>query len=103
RRRHTRFSRDWSSDVCSSDLYRSDRQLQVLLDHEPVAAETDGDRVTSVRVRSRRTGTEQTLSAPYVIDATETGELLELAGVEHEIGRASCRESGRIWSGAGMF
>src|SRR5690606_40293404 len=24
RRRHTRFSRDWSSDVCSSDLY-SDR------------------------------------------------------------------------------
>src|SRR5690606_39583987 len=22
RRRHTRFSRDWSSDVCSSDLYR---------------------------------------------------------------------------------
>src|SRR5690606_40869227 len=24
RRRHTRFSRDWSSDVCSSDLLRSD-------------------------------------------------------------------------------
>src|SRR5690606_40103720 len=23
RRRHTRFSRDWSSDVCSSDLYYS--------------------------------------------------------------------------------
>src|SRR6266700_567437 len=23
RRRHTRFSRDWSSDVCSSDLWRS--------------------------------------------------------------------------------
>src|SRR5690606_26657009 len=23
RRRHTRFSRDWSSDVCSSDLYKS--------------------------------------------------------------------------------
>src|SRR5215475_3831714 len=23
RRRHPRFSRDWSSDVCSSDLYRS--------------------------------------------------------------------------------
>src|SRR5690606_40991854 len=22
RRRHTRFSRDWSSDVCSSDLWR---------------------------------------------------------------------------------
>src|SRR5690606_40798549 len=24
RRRHTRFSRDWSSDVCSSDLYADD-------------------------------------------------------------------------------
>src|SRR5207302_7403981 len=24
--RHTRFSRDWSSDVCSSDLCRSDPQ-----------------------------------------------------------------------------
>src|SRR5690606_19910482 len=23
-RRHTRFSRDWSSDVCSSDLYRDE-------------------------------------------------------------------------------
>src|SRR5690606_39317602 len=26
RRRHTRFSRDWSSDVCSSDLGRLSRQ-----------------------------------------------------------------------------
>src|SRR5690606_40615780 len=25
RRRHTRFSRDWSSDVCSSDLEKLDR------------------------------------------------------------------------------
>src|SRR5690606_39442256 len=25
RRRHTRFSRDWSSDVCSSDLIAQDR------------------------------------------------------------------------------
>src|SRR5690606_40424235 len=25
RRRHTRFSRDWSSDVCSSDLSSDDR------------------------------------------------------------------------------
>src|SRR5690606_40344893 len=26
RRRHTRFSRDWSSDVCSSDLLPRDRE-----------------------------------------------------------------------------
>src|SRR5690606_39891672 len=27
RRRHTRFSRDWSSDVCSSDLQRDEFQV----------------------------------------------------------------------------
>src|SRR5690606_40127540 len=26
RRRHTRFSRDWSSDVCSSDLSRLEKE-----------------------------------------------------------------------------
>src|SRR5690606_39755882 len=30
RRRHTRFSRDWSSDVCSSDLHRSSQTRQGL-------------------------------------------------------------------------
>src|SRR5690606_40067151 len=30
RRRHTRFSRDWSSDVCSSDLTPQYEQLQEL-------------------------------------------------------------------------
>src|SRR5690606_40101319 len=29
RRRHTRFSRDWSSDVCSSDLHRGGKNLPV--------------------------------------------------------------------------
>src|SRR5690606_40117096 len=29
RRRHTRFSRDWSSDVCSSDLYEHHDDVQV--------------------------------------------------------------------------
>src|SRR5690606_39294261 len=30
RRRHTRFSRDWSSDVCSSDLYWLDEERRLL-------------------------------------------------------------------------
>src|SRR5436309_11916233 len=29
RRRHTRFSRDWSSDVCSSDLFPHDQVASV--------------------------------------------------------------------------
>src|SRR5690606_40127439 len=28
RRRHTRFSRDWSSDVCSSDLFSKDQRIE---------------------------------------------------------------------------
>src|SRR5690606_38103656 len=31
RRRHTRFSRDWSSDVCSSDLYRITKWMVALV------------------------------------------------------------------------
>src|SRR6266700_3654715 len=31
RRRHTSFSRDWSSDVCSSDLLREARDLFAFL------------------------------------------------------------------------
>src|SRR3712207_9311466 len=34
RRRHTRYWRDWSSDVCSSDLSRS---LEVSVDRFPIA------------------------------------------------------------------
>src|SRR5207302_2463250 len=33
RRRHTRFSRDWSSDVCSSDLRRTSRPVHDAQDH----------------------------------------------------------------------
>src|SRR3712207_7680345 len=30
RRRHTRYWRDWSSDVCSSDLLRADPRLRII-------------------------------------------------------------------------
>src|SRR5690606_40583993 len=32
RRRHTRFSRDWSSDVCSSDLIHPEQDRAEVLD-----------------------------------------------------------------------
>ena len=37
RRRHTRCSRDWSSDVCSSDLVRTVVYLRDINDAAPVA------------------------------------------------------------------
>src|SRR5690606_39422080 len=33
RRRHTRFSRDWSSDVCSSDLFYTEAGLRRAGEH----------------------------------------------------------------------
>lgn len=76
--------------------YRSDRQLVVLLDHEPIRAETDGDRVTAVELQSRRSGATVVAHAPYVIDATECGDLLELAGIEHVNGAESKDDTGEL-------
>src|SRR5690606_39429214 len=45
RRRHTRFSRDWSSDVCSSDLIGS-ALLFASLAEQPGASEGGGNPLT---------------------------------------------------------
>ncbi|CAL9341849.1 FAD-dependent oxidoreductase [Streptomyces sp. DH-12] len=61
-------------------------RLTVLTHTRPVAADTDGDTLRAVTVEDVRDGARHTIAAPYVLDATETGELLELAGVEHALG-----------------
>ncbi len=72
---------------------RSSGRLRVLLGHRPVAATVDGDRVTSVTLEAA--GEDPvTVVASYVLDATETGELLPLAGVEHVTGAESSAETG---------
>src|SRR5690606_39667894 len=71
RRRHTRFSRDWSSDVCSSDLHSSAaRQARwihegvgdaVISENVPIALPTsDRDAAVGETLRSeeRRVGKE---------------------------------------------
>jgi hypothetical protein len=60
--------------------------LTVLREHRPLAVETLGDRVRAVRLGELRTGREFTLEAEYVLDATELGELLPLAGAEFVTG-----------------
>ncbi|MCM3270246.1 FAD-dependent oxidoreductase [Paenibacillus elgii] len=69
-------------------------QLTILTRHEPESAETDGDRVVSVTVRCLRTGDRTVLTAPYVIDATECGDVLPLAGVEYVTGAESRSQTG---------
>ncbi len=76
--------------------YRSNRQIDVLLRHRPIAAETDGDRILAVTLLDQETGDQVTLRAPYILDATELGDLLELAQVEHVIGAESQDETGEL-------
>jgi hypothetical protein len=72
--------------------YRSTGLLRVLQPAKPVSATTDGDRVTSVTVT--HDGAEIVLTGPYVLDATETGELLPLTGTEFVTGFESQGETG---------
>lgn len=69
-------------------------RLRVLTRRRPIAATTSGDCVTSVTFRHLQDGTEQTIGAHYVLDATELGELLPLAGVEYVSGAEARAETG---------
>src|SRR5690606_39468476 len=80
RRRHTRFSRDWSSDVCSSDLLR-----------EWVAEQT----LEMVRVDQSEglLGRDEKIIAMAKDAAALAQDLEDRADAAgQEIGRASCRE-----------
>ena len=66
--------------------YVSGGWLTVLLRHEPMAADVEGDRVRTVKLRSLETGTERVVEAAYFLDATEQGDLLPLARVEYVTG-----------------
>lgn len=69
-------------------------QLTVLCEHTPIAAETQADRVTSVTLKSSVTGELKQILAPYLLDATELGDLLALAGVEYQTGAESQQQTG---------
>ncbi len=76
--------------------YLSTRQLQLLLNHRPIAAQTDGDYVKSVTLAAEGSDDEIVIHAPYIIDATELGDLLDLANVEHVIGAESQAQTGEL-------
>src|SRR5437763_13199458 len=58
--------------------HRAAGRLTVLLETVPVGAECDGDRVGPVELLDRRDGRRIVVSAPYVVDATEAGDLRAL-------------------------
>ncbi|MDP8978060.1 MAG: FAD-dependent oxidoreductase [Actinomycetota bacterium] len=74
--------------------HRAAGRLRVLDHHAPAAADVDGDRVRAVALADLREGGERVVTADWVVDATETGELLAQAGVEHVTGFESREETG---------
>src|SRR5437870_8713041 len=75
RRRHTRWPRDWSSDVCSSDLQAGPDLL--IADEATAHLDPDGRRVAFEWLRSE-------IGAGLAV--------LWITQEQVEIGRASCRE-----------
>ena len=73
--------------------YLASGRVAIKLRCRPHEAHVDGDRVRAVTVRDER-GADMTITAPFVLDATELGDLLELAGVEHVVGAESQAETG---------
>jgi hypothetical protein len=69
-------------------------KLRLLQPYRPVATDVEGDTVRSVTLRHRDSGAEIVVSAPYIIDATELGDLLPVTGTEYVTGFESRHETG---------
>src|SRR5690606_40237967 len=94
RRRHTRFSRDWSSDVCSSDL----SIIWISLPAEQSGRQGD---FATARAVSSFTGPLFLIPDDDNVRLVGGGNinpptLLTLVK-NQEIGRASCREGVEVW------
>ncbi|KIH98049.1 FAD-dependent oxidoreductase [Streptomonospora alba] len=73
--------------------HRAAGRITLLAGHRPVAARTDGDEVHAVELEDAEGG-RHTILADYVLDATENGDLLPLAGAEYATGAESRAEYG---------
>ncbi len=69
--------------------------IRLELGWSPVAMDMTGDRIDAVTFVDGN-GNQTNVSAAIVIDATETGELLELGDVEHILGSESQAQTGEL-------
>lgn len=81
--------------------YRAAGRITVMLRVTPRAADSDGDRVRAVTFEDHDSGKRHTISARYILDATERGDLLPLAGVEYVTGTESQRDTGELHAPTG--
>lgn len=74
--------------------YRAAGLVETLMRHKPVEVSMNGDRAEGVVLVDLERGGTRQISAPYILDATELGDLLPLAGVEYVSGAESQSETG---------
>src|SRR5690606_40208551 len=89
RRRHTRCSRDWSSDVCSSDL----KELIARAIHN--ASSRKGELMIKVNCAAMPANLIESELFGHEKGAF-TGAIERRIGKFEQIGRASCRDRGNV-------
>lgn len=69
-------------------------KLRVMKPYRPIAAEVTGDEVRAVTLVHRDSGDQIVVSAPYIVDATELGDLLPMTGTEYAKGFEAQSDTG---------
>src|SRR5690606_40312341 len=92
RRRHTRFSRDWSSDVCSSDLSLSASARRALMRAYQQALKEDAGAVSARHMLLGLAADADSVAARALARALEEGD--GPRSEERRVGKG-CRSRGR--------
>jgi hypothetical protein len=71
-------------------------KIQIWLCHEPISAETERDQIESITFLDQETGNQKVVTARYFLDATELGDVLPLANVEHVTGAEAQSDTGEL-------
>src|SRR5690606_41190206 len=94
-RRHTRFSRDWSSDVCSSDLDEVNLQRAPRPTEQLTPRKIWPPRDEGIHVVAQQDGAKIGIKGMTLKVTGKDGVTIkEIPLANLEIGRASCREGG---------
>src|SRR5690606_40471097 len=93
RRRHTRFSRDWSSDVCSSDLDEVQPQFYPVLNNLAQTLREYDQTIIEVAGHTDNVGSAAYNQGLSERRAQSVANYLAGQGINQQIGRASCRGS----------
>ena len=81
--------------------FRANGLLTVILRCRPESVDVSGNRIRAVTFRDLEDDGAFTVEAAYMLDATETGDLLPLAGMEYVTGAESAEETGEPHARAG--